>query len=102
LANAGQAIEGTGVIRFGSRLDGEQVHVWVEDSGRGIREEDKAKILNKGFTTKPVGVGTGLGLAIVKQIVTEAHQGSIDFESEVGKGTTFHVRLPVHQSREGA
>lgn len=58
LANAGQAIEGTGVIRFGSRLDGEQVHVWVEDSGRGIREEDKAKILNKGFTTKPVGVGT--------------------------------------------
>src|SRR4051794_26911639 len=54
LANAGQAIEANGVIRFGSCLEGDLIHVWVQDSGRGIRDEDKSKILNKGFTTKPV------------------------------------------------
>jgi two-component system, NtrC family, sensor kinase len=47
------------------------------------------------FTTKDVGRGTGQGLAIARQIVVERHGGSIEFETQAGRGTTFHVRLPV-------
>lgn len=102
LTNAGQAIDGTGTVTVGTRAEGERVHIWVTDTGRGIRDEDRPKILQRGFTTKPVGVGTGLGLSIVRQIVMENHGGAIRFESEWGKGTTFHVRIPVEQKRKGA
>ena len=102
LTNAGQAIEGTGTVTVGTRPEGDRVHIWVTDTGRGIRDEDRPKILQRGFTTKPLGVGTGLGLSIVRQIVTESHGGAIDFESELGKGTTFHVRIPIDQKKKGA
>jgi signal transduction histidine kinase len=102
LMNAAQAIEGNGKIRVSTRLDGGDAVVSISDTGHGISDEDKPKVLNRGFTTKPVGVGTGLGLTIVKQIVTERHGGTIGFESEVGKGTTFHVRLPVERKKKGA
>ena len=102
LTNAGQAIEGTGRVTAGTRAEGGGVHIWITDTGHGIRDEDQSKVLERGFTTKPVGVGTGLGLSIVKQIVTENHGGSIDFESKWGQGTTFHVRIPLAQKRKGA
>ena len=102
VTNAGQAIEGTGKITVGTRLEGDSVHIWVTDTGRGIRQEDRPKVLKKGFTTKPLGVGTGLGLLMVQRIVAEDHGGSVDFESEIGRGTTFHVRIPVRQKRKGA
>ena len=102
LTNAGQAIEGKGTVTVGTRAEGERVHIWVSDTGCGIRDDDKPKILQRGFTTKPLGVGAGLGLSIVRQIVTENHGGTIDFESERGKGTTFHVRIPVQQKKKGA
>ncbi|HEY2019460.1 MAG TPA: ATP-binding protein [Bryobacteraceae bacterium] len=101
LTNAGQAIPGTGKITAGTRLEGGAVHIWIADTGTGIREEDRAKVLKQGFTTKPVGTGTGLGLMIVQRIVTEDHGGSIDFESEWGHGTTFHVRIPVEAKKKG-
>ena len=101
LTNAGQAIEGTGKITVGTQADGGFVHIWVADTGRGIREEDKPKVLKQGFTTKPVGVGTGLGLLIVRRIVIEDHAGSIGFESQWGHGTTFHVRIPMEQKTKG-
>ena len=59
-------------------------------------------MLTQGFTTKAVGVGTGLGLLIVRRIVTEEHGGTISFESEWGRGTTFHVRIPLRQKEKGA
>jgi len=59
-------------------------------------------VLKQGFTTKPLGVGTGLGLVMVQRIVADDHGGSVDFESEIGRGTTFHVRIPVRQKRKGA
>jgi len=102
VTNAGQAIEGTGTITGGTRLEGDSVHIWVADTGQGIRDEDKPKVLHRGFTTKALGLGTGLGLLIVNRIVTEAHGGSISFESEWGRGTTFHVRIPLRQKRKGA
>ena len=101
VTNAGQAIEGSGTITVGTRLEGDLVHIWVADTGPGIRTEDRQKVLKQGFTTKPLGVGTGLGLLMVKRIVTEDHGGAVDFESECGRGTTFHIRIPLQQTRKG-
>ena len=101
VTNAGQAIDGNGAVTVGTRREGDAIHIWVADTGQGIRDADKPKILCQGFTTKALGLGTGLGLLIVRQIVEE-HGGTIDFESEVGRGTTFHVRLPIRRKEEGA
>jgi len=102
ITNAGQAIEGNGTITAGTRMEGDLAHIWIADTGHGIREEDKPRILKQGFTTKPLGVGTGLGLPIVQRIVTEDHCGTIDFESQSGRGTTFHIRIPLEQKKKGA
>ena len=94
-----------GHIRITSRRVGESVEIRVSDTGCGIPEENRSKIFNPFFTTKPVGKGTGQGLAITHNIVVAKHQGAIDFESEVGKGTTFIVTLPIGatgQEPEGA
>lgn len=95
LVNAGQAISGDGKVSVRTRLDNDSVLVSVADTGSGIDPENKSRIFAPGFTTKPVGVGTGLGLALSKDIIEATHQGSIDFKSEVGSGTTFFVRIPV-------
>lgn len=68
------------------------IHIDVTDNGVGIAEDQKVKIFVPYFTTK--STGTGLGLAMVRQII-ENHKGTIDFESEDGKGTTFMIRLPA-------
>ena len=75
--------------------------LWIADTGKGIREEDKVKVLKRGFTTKPVGVGSGLGLPIVNRIVTEDHGGTVGFESEWGRGATFHIGIPLHLKKKG-
>jgi signal transduction histidine kinase len=67
------------------------VNVSVADSGEGIKQEDLPRIFEPYFSARKTG--TGLGLAIVKRIV-EVHNGTIDVESGVGKGTVFSVRLP--------
>jgi signal transduction histidine kinase len=59
----------------------------------------RAKIFSAGFSTKAVGEGTGLGLTITREIVEDTHGGQIDFETELGVGTTFHVRIPVQQPK---
>ena len=101
VTNAAQAIEATGRISVGTQLEGDMVHIWVSDTGRGIRDEDQPKVLKQGFTTKPVGVGTGLGLMMVRRAVVDDHGGSITFESQWGHGTTFHIRIPLQQKRKG-
>ncbi len=70
------------------------LHLAISDSGIGIPKEIQHKIFEPFFTTKEVGKGTGLGLAMVYGIVKN-HHGKVDVESEVGKGTTFHVYLPT-------
>jgi two-component system NtrC family sensor kinase len=72
----------------------EMVEIIVEDTGCGIPQEDLSKIFDPFFTTKGVGKGTGLGLSVSHGAVL-AHGGDIRVESEVGKGTTFHVFLPI-------
>jgi two-component system NtrC family sensor kinase len=93
LVNSRQAMKGKGTITIETRMDGRNLIVAFGDTGHGIRSEDIAKIFDPGFTTKGVGVGTGLGLSICYQIVQD-HFGSISVESEVGKGTTFTIRIP--------
>ncbi len=94
LINAKQAIQGKGKITIRTRSHGNKVTIAISDTGVGIAESDLDKIFDPGFTTKGVGVGTGLGLSICYQIIQD-HRGSIAVESEVGKGTTFTVSIPI-------
>ena len=65
------------------------------DTGKGIPVEVRSRIFDPFFTTKEVGKGTGQGLAIARSVVVEKHGGTLHFETEVGKGTTFYIRLPI-------
>lgn len=101
LVNAIHALDGEGTITIRTRAQGDAVEVEVEDTGVGIPEKDRARIFEPGFTTKGKRVGMGLGLLISSQIV-ERHSGRISVESEVGRGTTFRVRLPLRLPGEAA
>jgi signal transduction histidine kinase len=81
--------------------DGPTVWISVGDNGSGIAPENMKRIFDPFFTTKPVGKGTGLGLSLAYGIVSK-HRGKISVESELGKGTTFTIELPVHQTCEVA
>ncbi len=99
LVNAAQAIEARGQITVRTLRDGDGVRVEISDTGQGISDENLNRIFDPFFTTKPVGKGSGLGLSISYGIVQQ-HQGRIEVNSEIGKGSTFRVWLPV--SRRGA
>ena len=96
LINAAEAMAGSGLLTIttGYEPAGECVEVSFTDTGHGIAKEEIEQIFDPFFTTKEVGRGTGLGLAISYGIVKE-HKGTILVESEVGRGTTFIVRLPL-------
>jgi two-component system, NtrC family, sensor kinase len=94
IANAIDSIEGAGTVMVSTRLDEGNFVITVRDTGKGIPEEIRSRIFEPFFTTKPVGRGTGLGLAISYGIV-EAHHGSINFTSELGKGTEFMLKIPA-------
>jgi signal transduction histidine kinase len=70
------------------------VEIRIGDTGAGIPPEVRARIFDPFFTTKEIGKGTGQGLAIARSVIVGKHEGSIDFESVVGEGTTFIIRLP--------
>jgi two-component system NtrC family sensor kinase len=101
LVNAGHAIDGNGKVVVQTERDGRFVHVSIADNGSGIPPEVRDKIFSSGFTTKAAGIGTGLGLAISRDIVVDKHGGTIDFETEIGVGTTFHIRIPVAAQSQG-
>jgi two-component system, cell cycle sensor histidine kinase and response regulator CckA len=73
------------------------IEIDISDTGSGMDENTKRKIFDPFFTTKDPGKGTGLGLALVHSIIAN-HHGMIDLESEPGKGTTFHLYLPIEES----
>ncbi len=94
-----------GTITVATRRDGNWAEVRIGDTGTGIPEESRSRIFDPFFTTKEVGRGTGQGLAIAHSVITEKHEGTIKFETEIGVGTTFIVRLPISggsSSKKGA
>ena len=84
-----------GLITVKTFVDGSDVVVHISDTGNGIPEAVRHRIFDPFFTTKEVGRGTGQGLAIVRDVVVKGHGGSITFQTESGKGTTFCMRLPI-------
>ena len=97
IANAAQAIEGTGSISLKTVIKGDMLDIIIEDDGVGIPEENLDRIRDPFFTTKDPGKGTGLGLFITNTIVDE-HNGQMDVISQVNKGTIFIVTLPLLKS----
>jgi len=89
-----------GKITVRTRLDGDAVEISIRDTGAGIPEGARDRIFDPFFTTKEVGKGTGQGLAIARSVVVNKHGGTIRFETECGKGTTFFIRLPLDTADE--
>jgi two-component system, NtrC family, sensor kinase len=99
LVNASHAIPERGEITLRTIVDGERVLIAIGDTGTGIPPENLKRIFDPFFTTKPVGKGTGLGLWICSTII-EKHRGTLTVESELGKGTTFTITLPLRQTKK--
>jgi signal transduction histidine kinase len=99
IINAIDATEGTGEVKVRVSIDQETADredavIEVSDNGRGISEEDQARIFNPFFTTR--SEGTGLGLPAVRRIA-RAHGGTVGVQSKLGQGSTFKIRLPLNR-----
>jgi signal transduction histidine kinase len=96
IKNAFQAMRSGGILRIRTEVNPTHVIISFIDSGHGIAPEEIGRLFEPYFTTKENG--TGLGLMIVQRIVRE-HGGTIEVESDKDRGTTFRVKLPVHEKR---
>ncbi|BFM48412.1 ATP-binding protein [Marinomonas sp. THO17] len=94
LINAGHAISEKGIIKIKSGVAGKEVYVAITDNGTGISPKLQEKIFDPFFTTKKVGKGSGLGLSIAYGIMQD-HNGRIELESVVDKGTRFTLYFPM-------
>lgn len=92
-ADAGPSAKGR--ITVSTRLDGATAELAVSDTGPGIPDEIRERVFDPFFTTRDVGQGTGNGLCIARRMVVGGHQGTLDFRTEVGVGTTFVIRIPI-------
>jgi len=93
----GDRVKGThdkGLITVRTFQEGGFAVIMIGDTGGGIPEAIRKRIFEPFFTTKEVGKGTGQGLSIAHNVV-KSHGGSLDFQSEMGKGTNFFIRLPI-------
>ncbi len=93
---AGEGARERGLIRITTKSEGEMAEIRIQDTGTGIPESHRARVFDPFFTTKSVGRGTGQGLSIAYNVVAKKHSGTIRFETETGKGTTFIVCIPLH------
>ncbi|MGO9797115.1 MAG: PAS domain S-box protein [Terracidiphilus sp.] len=92
MARNGGSQRGTISVRTLRRAEWAEIR--IEDTGTGIPEKVRTRIFDPFFTTKEIGKGTGQGLAIARSVIVGKHGGSLHFETEEGKGTTFIIRLP--------
>jgi PAS domain S-box-containing protein len=86
--------EKKGKIRIQTRNREHWIEIRIQDTGTGIPKHVQARVFDPFFTTKEVGKGTGQGLAIARSVIVDKHDGSIHFETEEGKGTSFIICLP--------
>jgi signal transduction histidine kinase len=104
IVNASHAIGDTipandgrlGVIIISTAVDADWISIAITDTGGGIPAAIRDRIFEPLFTTKSIGKGTGQGLAVAWSVVVDKHHGQLTFESEMGAGTTFLIRLPRH------
>ncbi len=108
IVNAAHAIgdrfegsDGRGRIHVTSHHEGGEAVVRITDDGGGIPVAARERIFDPFFTTKEVGRGTGQGLPIARTIVADKHGGKLTFETQLGRGTTFEVRLPIEGAEGG-
>lgn len=87
------AVKGT--ITISTRCEGDWMEMKIQDTGAGVPQNIRSRIFEPFFTTKEIGKGSGQGLALAHAVIVKKHGGQIWFESEVGKGTSFFVRLPL-------
>jgi PAS domain S-box-containing protein len=108
IVNASHAIEDArdrlgerGVIRVKTHSVGNAIEIAISDTGCGIPERLRERVFEPFFTTKKHGRGTGQGLSVARSVVVDKHGGSLSFDTAVGKGTTFTIRLPVTSAARG-
>jgi signal transduction histidine kinase len=99
LVNAAQALKDGGEVKITTKREAQNVIVTINDNGTGIAPQNIEKIFDPFFTTKPVGEGTGLGLSVTYSII-ERHGGTIAVASQIGKGTTFIVTVPINANQD--
>ena len=90
-----------GTIRVATSCSDDVVSIVIADNGGGMSGEVKRRIFEPFFTTKEIGRSTGQGLALARAIVVDQHGGTLNFESDEGKGATFFIRLPVYPPSKG-
>jgi len=105
IKNAAQAMSGGPraakpqiILRL--KADQDMVRIEIEDNGPGMTSAEQRRIFEPFFTTKPEGVGTGLGLSVSYMIISKNHQGTIEVESQTGKGTRFTILIPMESNPE--
>jgi len=101
LLNAADAMAGGGTLTIKTDVRDDVAEISFTDTGGGIAKEDLSKLFDPFFTTKQTGKGTGLGLAISYGII-QGHNGVIQVQSQLGKGSTFRIKLPVDEKNEEA
>jgi two-component system NtrC family sensor kinase len=94
LVNSAHSIPTQGTITVKTWSANDTIYVSISDTGTGIPADTLDKIFDPFFTTKEVGKGTGLGLSIAYEIIKK-HKGEIRVDSEVDKGTTFTISIPI-------
>jgi signal transduction histidine kinase len=102
IADAKQRTGVKGVVHIRTALEEGTVLITIADTGCGIPENVRDKVFDPFFTTKSIGRGSGQGLAIARSVVVQRHGGTLTFRSEVGKGTTFFIRLPLDAKAQPA